>query len=101
VILHSLTITGANTKVPLSSGSPAIAGYTSPNSLQCKWVQLVASGAGILLGGAEVTASVGFPLASGAGQFTAPIAIDTDFYDLSNMFAYVPNGTTLYVLYGG
>lgn len=105
MILHSLKITGAGAVVPLSSGSPAIAGYVSPKPLQCKHLQLTTpptNSASVLVGGSEVTSSVGYPITVGwAGQFLPPVAEVTDWYELSNIFVYVANGDVLYVLYGG
>lgn len=112
MILHSLKITGTGVTVPLSSGTPPVAGYTSPNPLQAKWVQVatVGNAANVNIGGAEVisptvspaTAGTGFPIPPGiSGQMLPPVAEHQNFYDLSNIFAGIAVGDTLYVLYGG
>lgn len=73
--------------------------------MRAKWVQqLAASGNGagvVLIGGPEVSATVGFPLVAGQFQFCPPISELSEFYDLSKMFAYVPSGSILEVYYGG
>lgn len=100
----SILITGASAVVALSSGAPQPSGYTAGNSLRGKWVQILAptgNGANVLIGGPEVTASVGFPLVPGQFQFLPPISELNEFYDLSKIKAYVPSGNTLEVLYGG
>lgn len=113
MILHSLKITGSGAVVPLSSGSPAIAGYTSPNPLQAKWVQVLTganNAANVNVGGLEVTAptgspatgGVGFPLPPGFfGMLMPPIAEHMNFYDVNNIYAGIASGDVLYIIYGG
>lgn len=101
MIFRSGSITGTGAVVKLSTAQPVPTGYIAGNFMCGKFVQMLAVGGTCLIGGAEVTTTAGFPLFDGSGQFTAPVAIDTDFYDLSAMCAYVPNGATLYLLYGG
>ncbi len=94
MILHSLTITVTGNVVPLSA-----------TRLAAKFVQAVtaaANSANVLIGGNEVTSSVGFPLPPNfAGQMLPPISEISEFYDLSLINAYLASGDVLYLLYGG
>ncbi len=113
MILHSLKLTGTGAVVALSTGSPALSGYVTGQSLLAKFVQVVTppgNAARIFVGGNEVTAptlspatdGVGFPIPAGwAGQLLPPVAEVTDWYDLSNIFAGMASSDVLYVLYGG
>jgi hypothetical protein len=112
MILHSLKIVGTGAAVPLSSGTPAISGYVSPNPLQAKWVQVATIGnaANVNIGGNEVvaptvspaTAGTGFPIPPGiSGQLLPPVAEHMNFYDLSDIYAGIATGDALYILYGG
>lgn len=101
MIFHSLSIAGANAAVALTTGYPGYPNSLPYGSLQAKWVSLSAVGGIVLIGGSEVSAAVGYPIPAGGGQFNPPVAIDTDFYDLSKIIAYIPTGATLNILYGG
>lgn len=93
MILHSLTLTGTGAVVPLSA-----------TKLLAKFVQVVtgANSANVLIGGNEVTSSVGFTIpANFAGQMLPPIAELSEYYDLSAINAYIASGDVLYLLYGG
>lgn len=114
-IVHYLKITGTGVAVPLSSGSPAIAGYVSPAQLQAKWVQCVTPPSNALVvnfggPGDSITAPTaspsttgrGFPIPVGwAGQMLPPVSEVTDWYDLNNIFCAAASGDVLYILYGG
>jgi len=55
----------------------------------------------VLIGGAEVSSTVGTPIPIGwSGQILPPIAELTDSYNLSQVNAYGANGDVLYILYG-
>jgi len=100
---RSTSIAGASAVVALSTGSPAPSGYVAGTQLGCRFVILntPSGNATVLIGGAEVSSTVGYPML--AGQ-TLTIPVDgtdpTSFYDLSQMKAYIPTGSTLNVLYG-
>ena len=108
-----MKITGTGAVVRLSTGLPAISGYTSPNPLFGKFVQVTtppANLANVNIGGTEVTAptvspataGVGFPIPPGwAGQTLPPISDLTDYYDLSNIYVGIASGDVLNILYGG
>ena len=100
----SIKITGASAVVALSSGAPTPTGFTAGVPLRAKWVQILApssNGNNVLIGGAEVTSSVGFALVPGQFQFCPPVSELGELYDLSKMMAYVHSGDVLEVLYGG
>ena len=89
-------ISGASSVVALSTG---ITGVT-----RAKWVgvQTGANSNVILIGGPEVTASVGFPIpANYAGQFFPPISELSELYDLTKIMVYVKSGDTLNFMVGG
>jgi hypothetical protein len=101
---HSLKITGASAVVSLASGSPALAGQTATTPISAKWVQVTtppANTGNVLVGGSEVSSSVGLPIPPGwAGDFLPPLAEFAAFYDLSQINAYVASGDVLTVIYG-
>lgn len=93
MILHSLSITGAGAAVPLSS-----------IVLTAKLVKIqIPSGnsADVLIGGAEVSSSVGYPIVKGTSLTLEPIAELQEFYDLSQIKVYVANNDLVKVIYGG
>jgi hypothetical protein len=101
--VKSATITGASAVVALSTALPQIAGYVAGAQLRAKWIQLAApSGSpGILIGGPEVTSSVGYPIAAGTGLLLSQYGADyTEWYDLSEINVYVPTSSTLDILWG-
>lgn len=92
ILANGIDITGTGAQVPLSA-----------SLLKGKWVQLLADPANgsavIHVGGSTTSATVGLPLAAGAGQFCPPVSDQFEFYQLQLMFAYIPNGAVLHVLY--
>jgi len=105
MIARSLKITGAGAVVALSSGSPALSGFTAGHQLRAKWVQITTpptNSAQILVGGAEVTSTVGYPIPVGwSGQFLPMVSDDAEWYDLSEHNVYAANGDVVHILYGG
>ena len=89
----SLTLTG--------TGSPA---QFSTTSLKAKWVQIVTpptNAATVYVGGAEITASSGFPIPVGwSGQLLPPLHDITAFYDLTQQYFSANAGDKIDVLYG-
>jgi hypothetical protein len=89
---HSLKLTGTAAVVPLSA-----------TPLNAKWIQYLADTANvatILIGGTEVSSTVGFPLVPGAAQFYPTVAEWPNYYDLSLQNVYLPSGAVLHILYG-
>ena len=102
--LRSATIAGANAAVALSTGTPVPSGYTAGNQLYAR-VVILSSPSGnahpILIGGSEVTSTVGYSLAAGQVLTLPSDGTDpTSYYDLSAIKAYIQTGDTLYVLAG-
>lgn len=85
-------IVGAGTTVPLCS----------PN-ITARWVQYIVSGAGtVRIGGSNVSATLGLPVAAGGGMFQPVLSQDarsTSPYSLGGIYAYIPVGATLSVAY--
>lgn len=103
MILHSLKLTGSATVVTLASLVPGyVPGNAGPGG---KWVQVSTpptNSASVLIGGAEVSSTVGFPIPVGwAGQLLPPIAEEMEYYDLTKTYVYAANDDVLNVLYGG
>jgi len=81
---------------------PDIIGDGSPHPLttlplMVKWVQFQTKGtntAVVRIGGAEVSATVGYPVPAGSGQMVK------GKLDLSQIVQYSASGDVLYVLYG-
>ena len=89
--IHSITISTTGSAIPVSA-----------TEFAAKWVQFVApsgNSGNVLIGGAEVTSSVGFPMVAGSSQFLPPIAEGAVQYNLSQLMCYLPSGQTLQVLY--
>lgn len=105
MILHSGSITGAGAVVRLSTLIPQLSGQVAGGQLWGKFVQLATpptNSGDVLIGGSEVSSTVGFHIPKGwAGQMLPTVADPSDFYDLSNIFVYIANNDVLYVLYGG
>ena len=56
----------------------------------------------MLIGGAEVTSTVGYPIPVGwAGQFLPPTVDLYSFYDLESINIYIALNDIVYVLKGG
>lgn len=92
MIVKSLTISGTSSALPLAS-----------DTSKAKWIQLSAPAANsnnILIGGAEVTGSVGFPIVPGAAMFLPSISDLFELYQFAKIFRYVHTGDVLNVLYG-
>jgi hypothetical protein len=85
-------ITGTNSTVQIAT----------PN-ITARWVQFVVSGAGTArIGGSNVSAVLGLPVATGAGMFLPVQSADglsTSPYSLAGLYAYIPAGATLSVAY--
>ena len=95
ISVRSLTINGSNAVVPLSA-----------TTLLAKWVQVVTPSGNtnnVLVGGPEVSSTVGFPIPKGwAGQMLPDLAgyPSPEPYDLAKINCYVSTGDTLHILYG-
>ncbi len=73
---------------------------------QCKWFQLVGvtiAAAASRIGDADVSATQGYPLTAGGGQFFPPVARANAFYDLTQIYFFLNSGDTanLMVCIGG
>ncbi len=80
--LHSLAnVTPNGATVPLAS-----------SSTPANWVQVIASGSGLVVGGSTTDATHGAALADGGG-FMLPPAGNTNQYDLAKIYAYAPGGS--------
>jgi hypothetical protein len=83
-------------------GAGAAVQLASPN-ITARWVQFVVSGTGtVRIGGSSVSATLGLPVAAGAGMFLPIQTADgqsTSPYSLAGLYAYVPVGATLSVAY--
>lgn len=93
MILQDLEdMTGTAQTVPLSA-----------SLLKGKWVQVLADSANgalvIRIGGPLTSAARGMELVAGAGQFFPPVSDQFEFYQLQLMFAYIPMGAVLHVMY--
>ena len=91
MIIKSLQISGTSGVVSLAS-----------SSAKAKWIQFTAPSTNsdpVLIGGAEVTNSVGFPLDPGAGQFLPPANDIYEFYPFNKTYVYVESGDVLNILY--
>ena len=90
----SLTIVGDGQVHPLAGTGP-----------RAKWVQVEVPSSNVsnaLIGGTEVTSSVGFPLPPGwFGQMLPPVAELTEFYTLNQLYYWLAVGDVMYILYGG
>jgi hypothetical protein len=84
------------------TGAGATVQISNPN-ITARWVQFLVSGAGtVRIGGANVTANLGLPVAAGAGMFLPVQTADgqsTSPYSLAGLYAYIPVGATLSVGY--
>ncbi len=92
-------IIGTGAVVRLSTAFP-----TQPLVPKGKWINYQAKSDNsnpALIGGAEVTSTVGFPIYPGATNFDPPVSELTDFYDLTTIFVFVAAGDVLYVRFGG
>lgn len=101
----SFVITGTGAVVQLST--------IITTAKTVKWIQFLAPGtatpltvnaACALVGGSEVSSTVGFPLPPGWGGMLYPPVSTDDFsayYDVSQIYIYLANGDHLYGLYGG
>jgi hypothetical protein len=91
-MLNLPDIVGAGTTVPLCS----------PN-ITARWIQFIVSGAGtVRIGGPNVSAVLGLPVAAGGGMFQPVLSQDmhsTSPYSLGGIYAYIPVGATLSVAY--
>jgi hypothetical protein len=91
MIIKSLTLTGAATQATITA-----------DTSKAKWVQLLAdsgNSAAINIGGPEVSATAGFPLAAGASQFLPSVSDLFEFYQFNKSYYYAANGDKLHVLY--
>lgn len=64
-----------------------------------KWIQFIVSGAGtVRLADSTASATVGLPIAAGAGQMMPPIGLK-NHYQSNEIYAYIPSGATLSIGY--
>ena len=74
-----------------------------PLGATARWVQVVATGAGIArLGGAQVSATVGLPvIANGGSQFLPAVSQGENPppYNLNALNVYIPVGCTISIAY--
>jgi|SRR6185503_8532403 len=100
LIPHTIKITGTNAAVSITAGIPASA----------KQVDLKADSGNsgtILFGGADVSSTVGAPLAAGEFYDFGPVSLsqpalpDSNRWSLPDIYAYIPTGDILHVVYGG
>ncbi len=72
---------------------------------KCKWFQIIGTNitgvagrvgdSGVALDVASpLVVGVGFPIASGGGQFAPPIALAMEFYDLTKWYIVLTSGDT-------
>jgi hypothetical protein len=89
-MVHQLAdIVGAGVAASIAPGS----------GIDAEWVQLLAGGTGtVRIGDSSTGAASGLPVPTGAAMMY-PYKGMGNFYPLSGLFAYVPVGATLYVLY--
>lgn len=68
---------------------------------QCKWFQVTAelvADAPIRVGDSGISTSRGVPIGVGGAQFSPPIAMTMDFYDLTKWYILVQIGDTASVV---
>ena len=89
-------------------GLQSLAAAIGKPNVKARAVQLVASGAGALIGGADldpgtlspvVPSSNGFPIPQTNPLYLPYSAVWTDLYDFAGIFVYVPGGVEVSVLY--
>lgn len=105
MIAKSFKITGDGARHTFSSAIAAIFGVTEPTTgFQCKWLQGITpptNSASVLIGGNEVSSTVGFPIPVGwAGQMLPPISEESSRYNLNQEWYYAATGDVLYCLMG-
>ena len=84
-------ITGDNAKHQIST-----------NGILARWVILGAVGGAVRFGDTNVSSSRGASIPSGATVLLPCLTADAwSGYNLSQMYAYVPNSATLTITYGG
>jgi hypothetical protein len=76
------------------------ASIVGADNAQCKWASIASSSASLLVGGSEVTSSVGFPVGIGFNQFLPAISEVSNFYHLALMKYYAANAEVFYLLLG-
>lgn len=102
MVLVSAKITGTGAAVALSTALPQPSGYTAGKRLRAKYLQILApsgNASSVLVGGTEVSSTVGFPLVAGASQFLAPVSQGNEFIDLNLVKVYIANADIVNILY--
>ncbi len=81
-------------------GASASAASISPASnISAQWVQFIVTGSGtVRLGDSNTSSTRGAPIPAGGSQFF-PYKGTSNFYPLAGIYAYIPTGATLSVLY--
>jgi hypothetical protein len=97
MVAKSLTITG-------DGAVHSFAAALGLSRIEVKWMQgttpLTGNASNVLIGGNEVTSTVGFPLPPAyAGMFFPPIAETSTRYDLTQQYYWAAAGDKLNVLY--
>lgn len=91
MVLVSLPdIVGTGSTIPLS---------THPVGTKYVQVSVDITGDRCRAGGPEVSISRGMPIPPGGSQFFPMWSANFEGYDLRTIYLYVPDGTTVYVLY--
>lgn len=86
IVPATFTGTGAKLKLSAIPGAPKL----------CRWWQLIGvSASGSRVGDVNVSSSQGVPVGVSTGQFSPPVSIGTELYDLDLIYAFVGNGDTV------
>ncbi|HET9304862.1 MAG TPA: hypothetical protein VFO46_02435 [Candidatus Sulfotelmatobacter sp.] len=91
MIVHFFEIAGDNNAHPLLA-----------TATKCKWLQIQAglnNSGTVRYGDSSTSSTVGLQATKGAGLLFRPIAEISEFYDLSQIYAWVATGDVLDVLY--